>query len=386
MLLSCLAAAAVLTPAQPTVAIVPRVAEREASSSANPALDHGKIEWFQGTFEEALARAKSQNQFVFVDFWTSWCGWCKKLDKDTFSDDGVVASMKDVVCVSIDAESKSGAPVAKRYAVSSYPSLLMIAPDGTPEDKIGGYLQPDKFKAEVQRVRSGQGTTTALRKLVEADGSNVDKRFDLARKLRDLGDTSGYDAQMAEIKKLDPEGKSLPMRRQAFDEVIAKIDAGFQKDRSLDTAAMVSFLEKETLPAIRFDGFGSLARMHAYLAQQADQTSRPEDAKLHRAETRKALRSAWAAVPEDQTVKFGSYVAASFIENRAELSEEEKTFALAVAEKVVNLAKDDVELIDLYAVCLHTNGKKEDALKQIERCVQLDPKNPQWKTRQSEFQ
>ena len=215
MLLTTIAVASLLTAPTPA-ATAPSVAE-------NSVEDHGKLDWFKGSFEEALAQAKASNKIVFIDFWTTWCGWCKRLNKDTFSDDTVVAEMKDIICISIDAESKAGKPIAERFHVKGYPALILLAPDGSAEDSIGGYLPPDRFKMEIQRVRAGRGTAGDFRKQVDADRSNIEKRFALAQKLQDLGDQAGYDAQMLEIKKIDPDGKSLAMHRIAFDEVMAKV-------------------------------------------------------------------------------------------------------------------------------------------------------------------
>jgi hypothetical protein len=34
--------------------------------------EHGKVAWFEGTFEQALAQAQAKKQLVFLDFWTEW--------------------------------------------------------------------------------------------------------------------------------------------------------------------------------------------------------------------------------------------------------------------------------------------------------------------------
>ncbi len=348
--------------------------------------DHGKLNWFQGSFEEALAQAKASNKLVFIDFWTTWCGWCKRLNKDTFSDDTVVAEMKDIICLSIDAESKTGKPIAERFHVKGYPALILLAADGTPEDSIGGYLPPDKFKKEIQRVRSGQGTIGDFKKQVAADKTDLEKRFQLAQKMQELGDDAGHDAQMAEIRKLDPEGKSLQLHRLAFDEVIAKITAGYQKNKDLDTAAMVAYLEKETYPELLFKGNGSLAQMHVYLAKQAEEAGDANAAKVHGADARTAMKAAWKVVPENQVVEYGNSVAWAFYEARETLAPGDKAFALEVAGKAASTGKDNVNALDTYACCLFMNGKKEEALKQIARCIELDPKNDDFKDRLAEFQ
>jgi thioredoxin-related protein len=44
---------------------------------------------------------------IFIDFYTSWCGWCKVMDKNTFEDSIVATLMiKDFYCVKFDAERK----------------------------------------------------------------------------------------------------------------------------------------------------------------------------------------------------------------------------------------------------------------------------------------
>jgi thioredoxin-like negative regulator of GroEL len=349
--------------------------------------EHGKLDWFQGSFEEALAQAKTSNKLVFVDFWTTWCGWCKKLNQDTFSDDSVVALMKDFVCVSMDAESTPGRPLARRFHVKGFPALILLAADGTPEDAISGYLPPDKFKQEIRRIRSGQGTVGEFRKQVAADRTDLEARYRLAQKLGELGDDAARDAGIAEIRKLDPDGKSLTLHRIAFEDVIAKITAGYQKDdQNLDTGAMVAFLAKESYPELIFKGNASLGQMHAYLAKQAEGAGNATASKQHGVEMRSALKAAWAVVPESQLVDFGNSVAWAYYEARESLSPADKAFALEVAQKVVQAAPENASAIDTYACCLFINGRKDEAQKQIARCIELDPKNGDWKDRLAEFQ
>src|SRR5262249_39727113 len=154
MMLTSLAIASLLS-AKP-VALPP------AARPGVAAEDHGKLDWFKGSFEEALAQAKASNKLVFIDFWTTWCGWCKRLNKGTLSDDSVVQVMNDFVCLSIDAETKAGKPLAQRFHVKGFPALIVLAADGSPEDAINGYLPPDKFKKEMQRIKAGQGTAGSL--------------------------------------------------------------------------------------------------------------------------------------------------------------------------------------------------------------------------------
>jgi thiol:disulfide interchange protein len=42
------------------------------------------LTWYN--IEEAQKRAKDSPKMVFIDFTAKWCGWCKVMDKKTFTD------------------------------------------------------------------------------------------------------------------------------------------------------------------------------------------------------------------------------------------------------------------------------------------------------------
>ncbi|NOQ72636.1 MAG: DUF255 domain-containing protein [Crocinitomix sp.] len=46
------------------------------------------IEWLD--FETAIDRNKVEKKFIFIDMYTDWCGWCKKMDASTFKDPSVI--------------------------------------------------------------------------------------------------------------------------------------------------------------------------------------------------------------------------------------------------------------------------------------------------------
>lgn len=65
---------------------------------------NAQVKW--ETMEKASqVDTKSNKKLFFVDFKTSWCGWCKKMDRDTFSDPVVSAILnKYYIPVQFDAE------------------------------------------------------------------------------------------------------------------------------------------------------------------------------------------------------------------------------------------------------------------------------------------
>jgi thioredoxin-related protein len=50
-----------------------------------------KINWM--TLEQAIEKSKTEKKKIFVDVYTDWCGWCKRMDETTFTDASVVEYM-----------------------------------------------------------------------------------------------------------------------------------------------------------------------------------------------------------------------------------------------------------------------------------------------------
>ena len=51
------------------------------------------VDW-QTDYDKSLAKAKEEKKLVMVDLYTDWCGWCKRLDKDTYSDKSVETKLE----------------------------------------------------------------------------------------------------------------------------------------------------------------------------------------------------------------------------------------------------------------------------------------------------
>lgn len=64
------------------------------------------INWY--TWEEAVKIAEENPKKLFIDVYTDWCGWCKRMDATTFKDEEVIKFMnKNFYAVKFNAEQKA---------------------------------------------------------------------------------------------------------------------------------------------------------------------------------------------------------------------------------------------------------------------------------------
>ncbi|HAS39975.1 MAG TPA: hypothetical protein DCS93_05820 [Microscillaceae bacterium] len=110
------------------------------------AKDGQGIQFFKGTWEEALKEATKTNKLLFVDAFATWCGPCKMMDKKVFVQKEVGDFYnKNFIPVKIDVDSKIGRPLATKYQVKAMPTYLFVAGNGKLVYRKLGYMQPKAF-------------------------------------------------------------------------------------------------------------------------------------------------------------------------------------------------------------------------------------------------
>ena len=93
-------------------------------------------------WSEIVATAKRENKFIFLDGYASWCGPCKWIATNIFTNDSVGDYYnKTFICASIDMEKGDGIKLKETYDIRAYPTLLFITPEGKVMHKRVGAAQ-----------------------------------------------------------------------------------------------------------------------------------------------------------------------------------------------------------------------------------------------------
>ena len=106
------------------------------------------IEFFHGTWDEALELAKKEHKAIFMDAYAEWCGPCKRMAKDIFTMKEVGDFFnKHFINVKMDMEKGEGPKLASKYRVGAYPTLLFIDGNGDVVNSSTGALPPERLIA-----------------------------------------------------------------------------------------------------------------------------------------------------------------------------------------------------------------------------------------------
>jgi thioredoxin-related protein len=132
----------------------------------------GQVKWM--TLQEAELALQKEKRPVLIDLYTDWCGWCKTMDKRTYSHPEVAAYLgKKFYPVKLDAETRSRLSWNKKqydynsgyqtndFAVYltkgqlSYPTTVIIPANGTEPQAIPGFHPPSEFELLVKYFGEG---------------------------------------------------------------------------------------------------------------------------------------------------------------------------------------------------------------------------------------
>ncbi len=145
------------------------------SAVSTKAQEKAKIKWM--SLDQAFAEIKKEPRKILIDVYTDWCGWCKVMDKNTFSDEKVAEFVnKKYYAVKLNAEQAGEITIgAKKY---TYPEIASDLMQGKMSYPTIVYLD-EKFNM-IQPI-PGYQDAKAFHQVITFLGDNHFKKIDFEK-------------------------------------------------------------------------------------------------------------------------------------------------------------------------------------------------------------
>ena len=344
------------------------------------------IEFFHGTFAEALTKAKTENKLVFMDAFAEWCGPCKRMAATVFTDEKVGKFMNaNFICLKTDMEKGEGPELSRKFDVSAYPTLLFLNSEGGLVQRNVGALPADGFIAAAKQALGKIDNTKEFEKSYAEGKREPELILAYVRALNRAGKSSlkvvNEYLQKADMVqpitlKIIFEGTSQADSK-VFDQLIKNrtaIVALYSEQQVKDK--IENAIEKTGENAVQFRSTDLQAeaksKMKAHLPEKAEAFALSLDMKFFRTtnDIKGYCKTCEAAVKKDGKDARSLYAIAK---EMTDAFPTEKP-VLKDAEKYLKKAAENGGLVEyyfLYAKTLHLNGKKADALTNAEKALKI---------------
>ena len=109
----------------------------------------GELDWLRN-LQDAEARAAVERVPVMIDFYADWCGWCKVLDRRTYTDPSVEQLAARVISVKVNTDLNPA--LARLYNVGGLPTIVFLDRKAEEITRIVGYKDGPAFATILREV------------------------------------------------------------------------------------------------------------------------------------------------------------------------------------------------------------------------------------------
>jgi len=123
-------------------------AEKQTPSEAKKN-GEDKIKW-SGALGESLAAARDAKKPLAIFVYAAWCGWCKKMERETFADKKIVKLSDSFVCYKANPEEDE--EFSSRFKIKEFPCVIFLKSDGTEIERHLGFKTAEEFEKIMKSI------------------------------------------------------------------------------------------------------------------------------------------------------------------------------------------------------------------------------------------
>lgn len=358
------------------------------------------INFEHSTFNEAMAKAKKENKVVFMDCYTTWCGPCKNLAKNIFTQKEVGDFFnKNFVNVKMDMESEEGKPLSKKYQVKAYPTLLWLDADGNIQHSIVGGCDgkglieaatlaldsQNNWSSLDEQFKAGERSPEFMQKyILKSSEANIDVKeavhiYFSGKKSEDLINAMDAKIIVKAVKSTKSPIYSFVLKNKSKFYAVAEkreINHFLRQTMMGEMGAIAKGGDMEALN-VKMEELSQLDELGVEVVAYAKMMMLRND--TDRVKFAQAVH-AYAMKYEYDNAGNLSHYAGSLLRSKEAPAKETLLIALEMLKRSIELDVN-CKSIDMYAFLLNVLGQNEDAIVQAKKAMELateDEKEKIW--------
>ncbi len=175
------------------------------------------------SIEEAQTASNQSQKPIMLYFTTDWCGWCKIMEKEAFSEKQCIAQASLYHPVKIDAE-KEGAALAKKYQIEAFPTFVFLKPNGEVIATIAGYRKPDEWLERISQLFISPSELDRINETLKQNPNEPQANAELALRLIGEGKIDEAQSKLAIARAAKHKSPEFARALSNLGQIVARIN------------------------------------------------------------------------------------------------------------------------------------------------------------------